>query len=129
MKWIARKKEAGRWKDENTLKQFYNPANVHLETGLNPSIKRLLKNRLIQPNNNGSWELSPKGVLEAERIVRKHRLWETFLHNRLLIPQDSVHENAELMEHLLDDDAEERLSVELNNPGADPHQSPIPPKK
>jgi manganese/zinc/iron transport system permease protein len=129
MKWVARKQEARRWQDENTLKQLLNQTKIPLFSIKNPSLQRLAKHSFVRLNPQGKWELSPKGLEEAERIVRKHRLWETFLHKRLMLPVGSVHENAELMEHLLDDEAEERLALDLNHPSADPHQSPIPPRK
>lgn len=128
MKWMARKKEARRWRDENTLKLlFHKTAPVAL--GHTPCIKRLAQKRLIEESTQGRWQLTLLGAEEAGRIVRKHRLWETFLHQRLSIPEDHVHDNAELMEHVLDDAAEERLAKELNYPVSDPHKSPIPPQQ
>ena len=74
------------------------------------------------------WNLTPEGKTKAERIVRKHRLWETYLHQQLSISKDRVHENAEWIEHLLDDEFEDRIAAELKHPKLDPHASPIPPK-
>jgi manganese/zinc/iron transport system permease protein len=129
MKWIARKKEARRWSDENTLKFLFNSTRIRSAVQNTPSLRRLSNKKLVHQNNQGEWHLTQTGIKNAERIVRKHRLWETFLHQRLLVPEDHVHENAELMEHLLDDEAEERLAQELNHPSSDPHLSPIPPRK
>ena len=71
--------------------------------------------------------LSPRGLLEAEQVVRKHRLWELFLTRRLELPSDHVHRDAEAMEHALSEAAVAELDEALGFPEADPHGRPIPP--
>jgi manganese/zinc/iron transport system permease protein len=129
MKWLARKKEARRWTDENTLKFLNSRTESNEKMEVSPSVLRLIKQGFVAQKGAGVYALTPLGNQKAERIIRKHRLWETFLHQRLLVPEGRVHDNAELMEHLLDDEAEDQLAKELNNPSSDPHSSPIPPKK
>jgi manganese/zinc/iron transport system permease protein len=128
MKWLARKREAKRWNDENALKYLHSQTEKSPRFEASASMRRLSKKGWATKNKDGIYVLTELGTQKADRIVRKHRLWETFLHQRLLIPEGSVHDNAELMEHLLDDDAEDELAKELNNPSSDPHSSPIPPK-
>jgi manganese/zinc/iron transport system permease protein len=70
--------------------------------------------------------LTPAGEREAERVVRKHRLWEVYLAERLRLPADHLHRDAEMMEHALSDQALEELDRLLGHPATDPHGRPIP---
>lgn len=70
-------------------------------------------------------ELTTKGEKRGARIVRFHRLWETYLVD-LGISKELVHPSAEQMEHILNADFEHELSRLLANPTSDPHQKPIP---
>lgn len=72
--------------------------------------------------------LTQSGLSEAANIVRKHRLWETYLSRRLDLPSDHLHRDADLMEHALDDEAVELLEERLGYPDTDPHGQPIPPR-
>lgn len=74
------------------------------------------------------YQLLPTGVNEAQQIVRRHRLWELYLHSQLGIADNEVHMGAEEMEHVITDDIEEQLDELLNRPTKDPHQQPIPEK-
>jgi DtxR family Mn-dependent transcriptional regulator len=71
-------------------------------------------------------QLTPKGLAAAVRMVRRHRLVETFLHRSLAVPLDRVHLDAEKIEHTISDDIARRLAVFLGNPTADPHGHRIP---
>jgi manganese/zinc/iron transport system permease protein len=73
--------------------------------------------------------LSPRGIGEAERLVRKHRLWEVYLARRLELPPDHVHRDAEAMEHALSDAAVEEIEARLGYPAEDPHGRRIPPRR
>ena len=70
--------------------------------------------------------LTPKGRLAALRLLRRHRLIETFLIDYLDYTWDEVHEEAELMEHTMTDHFTERLAEKLGQPTFDPHGDPIP---
>ena len=72
--------------------------------------------------------LTQDGLSEAASIVRKHRLWETYLSRRLDLPSDHLHRDADLMEHALDDEAVALLEERLGYPDTDPHGQPIPPR-
>jgi manganese/zinc/iron transport system permease protein len=89
------------------------------------SARSLLAARLVDPHGDG-WRLSAAGLEAAERIVRKHRLWEVYLTRRLALPGDHVHRDAEAMEHALSDRAVEELDQALGYPETDPHGQPIP---
>ena len=71
-------------------------------------------------------ELTAAGRREALRLVRRHRLLETFMINQLGFGWDEVHAEAELMEHVVSDEFAERLANHLGQPEFDPHGDPIP---
>ena len=70
--------------------------------------------------------LSEVGRAEALRLVRRHRLIETFLLECIGYSWDNVHEEAEKLEHAVSDEFTERLAELLGNPEQDPHGAPIP---
>lgn len=70
--------------------------------------------------------LTEEGCVEALRLVRRHRLIETFLLEHLGYSWQDVHEEAERMEHVVSDNFTERLAEFLGHPGRDPHGAPIP---
>jgi len=72
--------------------------------------------------------LNLNGKIIALSIVRKHRLWETFLVNKLNFKWDEVHEIAEQLEHIKSNELVDRLDDFLGNPKFDPHGDPIPNK-
>ena len=72
--------------------------------------------------------LNIDGKAIALSIVRKHRLWETFLVNKLNFKWDEVHEIAEQLEHIKSNELVDRLDDFLGNPKFDPHGDPIPNK-
>jgi len=72
------------------------------------------------------WTLTSKGKTEGARIARLHRLWELYLNTFLKMPEDHVHQGAEVIEHFITPEIEEMLLAELNNPTKDPHNREIP---
>lgn len=70
--------------------------------------------------------LTPRGMEEARRLDRAHRLWEAYLVQQVGLPLDHVHPSAEELEHLLDDALLARLDDVLGHPETDPHGSQIP---
>lgn len=73
--------------------------------------------------------LTEEGRAEAEKVVRKHRLWEVYLTRRLELPSDHVHRDAEAMEHALTDEAVAEIETLLGFPTVDPHGQPIPARR
>jgi len=70
--------------------------------------------------------LTPEGMRVAMEILRHHRLWETYLAVHLGVPWDRVHAEAEVLEHVLSEELEERIAAKLGDPTHDPHGDPIP---
>ena len=70
--------------------------------------------------------MTRRGLAEALRLVRRHRLIETFLMEHLGYSWQDVHEEAERLEHAVSDEFTERLAELLGHPGRDPHGDPIP---
>jgi DtxR family transcriptional regulator, Mn-dependent transcriptional regulator len=72
--------------------------------------------------------LTPAGVKIALEVIRHHRLLETYLAEALGVPWDEVHQEAEVLEHVLSEGLEDRIAALLGDPALDPHGHPIPGK-
>lgn len=127
--------------EENYLKTIY-----HLTTSLSTEIstnaiaemmetkassvtdmlKKLAEKDLVHYKKYQGVFLTPKGKLAAKMIVRKHRLWEVFLVEKLAFSWDEVHDIAEQLEHIKSEQLINRLDDFLGNPTEDPHGDPIP---
>lgn len=92
-------------------------------------LKKLADKGLINYRKYQGVTLTSKGTQKAIAIVRKHRLWEVFLVEKLHFSWDEVHEIAEELEHIQSDKLIERLDSFLGHPDKDPHGDPIPNKK
>lgn len=73
-----------------------------------------------------AWQLTVAGRHEAQRLVRRHRLWEVYLTRYLHLGQAQVHSDAEDIEHVLTPELEHELELLLQRPTVDPHQRAIP---
>lgn len=71
-------------------------------------------------------KLKKKGEELAIKVLRKHRLWETFLHTKLGLSIYEVHKEADALEHLTSDFLADKLDAFLGYPQFDPHGTPIP---
>src|SRR5690606_2331721 len=74
----------------------------------------------------GAIELTPAGLELAVRMVRRHRLIETWLVQQLGYRWDEVHDEAEVLEHAVSDRLLDALDAQLGRPVRDPHGDPIP---
>jgi DtxR family Mn-dependent transcriptional regulator len=92
-------------------------------------LKKLSDKKLINYRKYQGVTLSDKGEKIALSIIRKHRLWEMFLVEKLDFKWDEVHEVAEQLEHINSDKLIEQLDKFLNFPKNDPHGDPIPDAK
>ena len=91
-------------------------------------LKKLQEKKLIDYEKYKGVELSKKGSILATSITRRHRLWETFLVNKLDFNWAEVHDLAEELEHIKSTQLVDRLDAYLNYPNFDPHGEPIPSK-
>ena len=71
-------------------------------------------------------ELTDAGEKVALEVLRHHRLLELYLAESLDVPWDRVHDEAEVLEHVLSEDLEDLIAAKLGNPTRDPHGDPIP---
>lgn len=89
---------------------------------------RLLKEGLITHLPYQGVQLTDKGLRIANQLIRKHRIWEVFLAEKLGYDWNEVHKDADLLEHVSSDFLIERLNVFLGEPTFDPHGGVIPNK-
>lgn len=96
------------------------PASV---TGM---VKRLAESGLLEHVPYRGVRLTDRGSREALRVIRRHRILETYLAERLGYSWDDVHDEAERLEHAASDQLIERMATALEYPSHDPHGAPIP---
>lgn len=89
-------------------------------------LKKLRAKRIVHYQRYKGFNLTETGNRKALSIIRKHRLWEYFLVNKLGFEWDEVHQVAEELEHITSNELITRLDNFLGNPSFDPHGDPIP---
>ncbi len=89
-------------------------------------LKKLKEKELVSYKKYGKILLTETGKKNGIAILRKHRLWETFLYEKLDFSWDEVHEVAEQLEHIQSAKLVDKLEEFLNFPEFDPHGDPIP---
>jgi DtxR family Mn-dependent transcriptional regulator len=92
------------------------------------NVRKLREAGLLDHRPYQRVRLTEKGRVEAVKMVRRHRLLETFLHRSLGFSWDEVHEEAEDLEHAVSDRFIDKLDKALDFPKMDPHGDPIPAK-
>ena len=89
-------------------------------------LKKMARKRLIHYEKSKGVTLTERGNKVAVNIIRKHRIWELFLVEKLEFGWDEVHEIAEQLEHIQSEELINRLDAFLGHPKTDPHGDPIP---
>jgi DtxR family Mn-dependent transcriptional regulator len=89
-------------------------------------IKKLANKEVINYKKYKGVNVSPTGKMAALQVIRKHRLWEVFLVEKMKFNWDQVHEVAEQLEHIKSPLLIQRLDEFLGYPKNDPHGDPIP---
>jgi DtxR family Mn-dependent transcriptional regulator len=89
-------------------------------------VKRLAELGLVEHEPYRGVQLTEDGRRVALEVIRHHRLLELYLVQSLGVPWDRVHEEAEVLEHVLSEELEELIAAKLGNPTRDPHGDPIP---
>lgn len=127
--------------EENYLKAIYKiseregkAANTNaISTEMNTTaasvtdmLQRLSAKDLIHYEKYRGVALTESGAKQATHLIRKHRLWEVFLVEKLGFAWDQVHDMAEQLEHIQSAELVERLDNFLGTPKFDPHGDPIP---
>ncbi|MBN2273004.1 MAG: metal-dependent transcriptional regulator [Bacteroidales bacterium] len=88
--------------------------------------KKLAARKLVNYTKYKPLTLTQKGNEIALNVIRKHRLWESFLYETLNLSLHEIHREAEILEHLTSDFLADKISKYLGNPSTDPHGDPIP---
>lgn len=128
--------------EENYIKALFNIANEKGEVSVNDlsktldlkmptvtsMVKKLAKKKLVHYESYKPLRLTEKGKKEAGLIIRKHRLTEMFLVEKMKIGWEDVHDIAEQIEHIRSAIFFEKMDEQLGYPKVDPHGSPIPDK-
>ena len=129
------------YSEENYLKTIYHLTSMTEEaistnaiaekmdtkaSSVTDMLKKLAEKDLINYIKYQGVSLTENGKLAAKMIVRKHRLWETFLVEKLAFSWDEVHDIAEQLEHIKSEKLINKLDDFLGNPTEDPHGDPIP---
>jgi DtxR family Mn-dependent transcriptional regulator len=127
--------------EENYLKTLFklgsrpvkkvNNTALAKDLGLNPAtvlemVRKLVKKRLLRVLPDKTIMLTENGKKKALLIIRRHRLWEVFLTEKLKYGWNEVHQLAEQLEHIQSEDLIDRLDAFLGYPAFDPHGDPIP---
>jgi DtxR family Mn-dependent transcriptional regulator len=89
-------------------------------------VKRLAELGLVEHQPYRGVFLTGDGRRVALEVMRHHRLLELYLVQSLGVPWDRVHQEAEVLEHVLSEELEELIAAKLGNPTHDPHGDPIP---
>jgi DtxR family Mn-dependent transcriptional regulator len=128
--------------EENYLKSLLkiNLESDHTEAGTNElasilsvkpatvtdMLKKLKEKKLVNYERYGKISLTKEGRKKAIEVLRKHRLWETFLYEKLSFTWDEVHEVAEQLEHIQSAKLINKIDELLGFPEFDPHGDAIP---
>lgn len=127
--------------EENYLKAIFSLSNYNDErvstnaiseemgtsaASVSDMLKKLLDKGYVKYEKYKGVRLSSKGVKKATNVLRKHRLWETFLVENLEFNWSEVHDIAEELEHIKSNKLINRLEKLLGYPKFDPHGDPIP---
>ena len=91
-------------------------------------VQKLAEKKVLSYVKYKGTSLTDKGKTSAANVIRKHRLWEVFLVEKLKFHWDEVHEIAEQLEHVHSEELIARLDKFLGFPDFDPHGDPIPDK-
>ena len=115
--------------DDGEKEVFTNDISEELKTkpaSVTDMMKKLSQKELVNYKKYQGVTLTKSGRAAALKVIRKHRLWEVFLVEKLKFNWDEVHDIAEQLEHIQSNLLIERLDAFLEYPAYDPHGDPIP---
>ena len=142
IKAVQRKRAQDRHLKDDILKAVYHLTNDRKDTRiqtiadylgmeeqvLKKPIKQLKQEHYLHIPDNGKLELTDDGEKQALKLIRSHRLWETYLTEKAGLGWEHVDEEAERLEHDLPDSIVDEIDERLGYPETDPHGAPIPKK-
>lgn len=108
----------------NTIAERLNISNA----AVTDMMKKLSRDGYVEYERYRDVKLTEDGELYAKNIIRRHRIWELYLHRVIGLPWEKVHSEAEHLEHSSSNDLIDRLEEILDYPKFDPHGDPIPDK-
>lgn len=111
-------------RNDFTLAEISTLRSLH-NTQLQNILKRLQKLGWTQ-EQHGHFSLTELGLRKAIKLTRRHRLWESYLSQHADLTSEQVHQQAERMEHILNQEQEAEIAAELMQHLSDPHGQPIP---
>ena len=117
--------ELGGTKKKVSNKQIAMSLNVAAGS-VTEMVNKLVKEGLAAHTPYAGISLTDEGIEVAEKLVRRHRLWETFLVEKLDYQLSEVHDEAEVLEHVASDKLMKKLDQFLNSPRECPHGGVIP---
>jgi ABC-type Mn2+/Zn2+ transport system permease subunit/Mn-dependent DtxR family transcriptional regulator len=137
---IRRRKKAQLHLVEDIIKAIYKAdrstgreqviSNISFDLGISASrmksiVRELIRLGMVNKETN-TLTLTATGEKVALKLVRSHRLWETYITEHNITDINDIHEDAEKFEHILSEELAEEIDRELGHPETDPHGSPIP---
>lgn len=138
-KSVRRKQQQQKIMHEDILKEifkvsFSSKTDIHtlgeklsISRGkLNNLLQSLINQKVIHKNNEGSFVLTEVGRSQANKLIRAHRLWESYLVNEIGMNASQIHNEAERYEHWLTSAEVDEVDKKLGYPALDPHGAPIP---
>ncbi|MBL7661729.1 metal ABC transporter permease [bacterium] len=90
------------------------------------ALRKLAFNQEVAVAGTGVVTLSPRAFERAQAVIRRHRLWESFLSKELQLPEDHLHSPSERVEHFITEKLQAELQQELGGQNKDPHGTNIP---
>ena len=118
--------KAYEWPDSRPTTSDLAAALGVTKSTVSANLKKLARDGFIAYEPYGAIELTDAGRAIAIDIVRRHRIIETYLVQRLDLGWDEVHDEADALEHSVSDLVLERMDAALGHPDVDPHGDPIP---
>ena len=141
-KWFHRKKQQHKIMYEDILKESFKMSfaaitdtkSISEKLGISvPKLKRMLRNmasqKLIKMDSPSTFILMEEGRIQANNLIRAHRLWESYLVKEMGMDISQIHPEAEHYEHLLTSEQVDEVDKRLGYPALDPHGAPIPSKE
>lgn len=141
-KWIRKYKQQQKIVIEDILKETFKMSfsaktdtkmlseKLDISAGrLNRFMRQMANQKLLKKDSENTIILTETGINEANKLIRAHRLWESYLVTEMGMDINQIHPEAERYEHLLTSEQVDEVDKRLGYPALDPHGAPIPSKE